>query len=231
MHYASMTFSFITYIHIHTSSSALLDYNSLSAGLYCCLQRSVDKFSIACTNIDLTISIKKTEVLHQPTPGKPYVEPNITVNGQRLSAVNRFTYLGSTLSQNVTIDDEVNVRIARASATFGRLHANVWNRRGISLQTKLKVYRAMVLPMLLYACETWTVYQCHAKKLNHFHTTCLRKLLNITWQDRIPDTEVLAQADLPSIYTILMQSQLCWAGHVACMPDHRCGPRRLDGRT
>ena len=131
--------------------------------------------------------------------------------------MNRFTYLGSTLSQNVTIDDEVNVRIA----TFGRLHANVWNRRGISLQTKLKVYRAIVLPTLLYACETWTVYQRHAKKLNHFHTTCLRKLLNIKWQDRISDTEVLAQADLPSIYTILMQSQLCWAAHVARMPDHR----------
>ncbi|KAI0229585.1 hypothetical protein LSAT2_019978, partial [Lamellibrachia satsuma] len=141
--------------------------------------------------------------LHQLAPGKPYVEPNIIVNGQRLNAVNRFTYLGSTLSQNVTIDDEVNVRIARASATFCRLHANVWNRRGISLQTKLKVYRAIVLPTLLYACETWTVYQRHAKKLNHFHTTCLRKLLNIKWQDRIPDTEVLAQAGLPSIYTIL----------------------------
>ena len=90
---------------------------------------------------------------------------------------------------------------------------------GISLQTKLKVYRAIVLlPTLLYACETWTVYQRHAKKLNHFHTACLRKLRNIKWQDRIPD--------LPSIYTILMQSQLCWAGHVARMPDHRL-PKRL----
>ena len=186
---------------------------ALNAGSEADMQRSVDKFSIACTNFVLTISMKKTEVLHQPAPGKPYVEPNITVNGQRLSAVNRFTYLGSTLSQNVTIDEEVNARIARASVTFGRLHANVWNRRGISLQTKLKVYRAIVLPTLLYACETWTVYQCHAKKLNHFHTTCLRKLLNIKWKDRISGTEVLAQADLPSIYTILMQSQLYWAGH------------------
>ena len=87
----------------------------------------------------------------------------------------------------------------------------------------MKVYRAKLLPTLLYACETWTVYQRHAKKLNHFHTTCLRKLLNIKWQDRIPDTEVLAQADLPSIYTILMQSQLRWAGHVARMPDSQKG--------
>ena len=74
---------------------------------------SVDKFATACTNVALTISTKKNEVLNQPAPGKPYVEPNITVNGQRLNAVNRLTYLGST-----TIDDEVNVRIAKPSAYY-----------------------------------------------------------------------------------------------------------------
>ena len=111
-------------------------YHKLTSDMY----RSTDKFSTACTNFGHILSTKKTVVLHQPAPGKSYVEPepNITVNGQRLNAVNRFTYLGSALSQNATID-EVNVRIAKASATFGRLHANVWNRRGISLQTKLKV--------------------------------------------------------------------------------------------
>ena len=90
--------------------------------------------------------------------------------------VNRFTYLGSTLSQNATIDVEVNVRIAaKASATLGRLHANVWNSRGIGLLTKLKVYRAIVLTPLLYTCDTWTVYRRHARKLNHFHTAFLKK--------------------------------------------------------
>ena len=134
--------------------------------------------------------------------------PNISVNDQKLDAVDKFTYLGSTVSRNVVIDDEVDTRIAKASATFGRLQAKVWNRRGIRLQTKLKVYRAIVLPTLLYACETWTVYQRHAKKLNHFHTTRLRRLMAIKWQDKIPDTEVLARANMPSIHTILMQTQL-----------------------
>ena len=48
---------------------------------------------------------------------------------------------------------------------------------GIKLDTKLKVYKAVVLPTLLYACETWIIYQRHAKRLNHFHLICLRKLL------------------------------------------------------
>ena len=61
------------------------------------------------------------------------------------------------------IDDEVNARIAKASAAFGRLRGSIWDRSGIRLGTKLKVYRSVVLPTLLYACETWTVYQRHAK--------------------------------------------------------------------
>ena len=61
-------------------------------------------------------------------------------------------------------DDEVTARIAKASVAFGRLRANVWERNGIKLDTKLKVYKAVVLPTVLYACETWTVYQRHAKK-------------------------------------------------------------------
>ena len=110
----------------------------------------------------ITISTKKTEVVHQPAPGKPYNEPTITVNGQKLKVVDKFTYLGSTLSRAVHIDDEITARIAKASVAFGRLRANVWERNGIKLDTKLKVYKAVVLPTLLYACETWTVYQRHA---------------------------------------------------------------------
>ncbi len=45
-------------------------------------------------------------------PGKPYTEPSIFVNNQKLSAIDKFTYLGSTLSRAVYIDDEVNLRIA-----------------------------------------------------------------------------------------------------------------------
>ena len=106
------------------------------------------------------------------------------MKGQRLQVVDKFTYLGSTLFRVVHIDDEVNARIAQASAAFGRLRGSIWDRSGIRLDTKLKVYRSVVLPTLLYACETWTVYQRHAKRLNHFHTSCLRKLLKIKWQDR-----------------------------------------------
>ena len=127
------------------------------------------------------------------------------------------------------IDAEVNARIAKASAAFGRLRGNVWNRSGIRLDTTLKVFKAVVLPKLLYACETWTVYQRHAKRLNHFHISCLRKLLKIKWQDRIPYTEVLKRAGMQSVHTLLKLAQLRWTGHVTRMPEGRLPKNILYG--
>ena len=145
-------------------------------------------------------SAQKTEAVHQPASGKLYNEPTITVNGQKLKVVDKFTYLGSTLSRAVHIDDEVIARIAKASVAFGGLLANVWERNGIKLDTKLNVYKTAVLPTLLYAFETLTVCQRHL--------SCLRKLLTIKWQDKIPDTEVLKKAGMQSMHTVLKLAQL-----------------------
>ena len=202
---------------------------SLNAGNEQEMQQMVDLFSKACDNFGLTISIKKTEVMHQPAPGNQYKEPLVAVKGQKLQAVDRFTYLGSTLSRTVNIDEEVNTRIFKASTAFGRLRASVWERRGISITTKLKVYNAVVLTALLYACESWTVYKRHAKQLNHFHTRCLRSILRIRWQDKISDTEVLQRAKAQSIYTMLQKAQMRWTGHVCRMPDHRIPKQLLYG--
>ena len=147
------------------------------------MQQCVNHFSRACDNFGFTISTKKTDVMHQPAPQKMYHEP--------LKATDSSTYLGSTLSREANIDVEVNNRLSKANSAFGRLRKKVWDRRGISQDTKIKVYMAVVLTVLLYACESWTVYSRHARKLNYFHTKCLRIILSIKWQDMVPDTEVL----------------------------------------
>ena len=94
------------------------------------MQGVVERMSKACDNFQLKISTKKTEVLHQPAPGKQYIcEPTITVNAQTLQVVDKFTYLRSTLSRAVHIDDEVTARTAKASVAFSRLRTNVWERK------------------------------------------------------------------------------------------------------
>ncbi|VDL97734.1 unnamed protein product [Schistocephalus solidus] len=137
-----------------------------------------------------------------------------------------FAYLGNTLSRASRIDDEVAQRISKASQAFGRMQASMWNRYGIHLNTKLKMYKAVVLTTLLYGAETWTVYSNQARKLNYFHLSCLRKILKLRWQDRIPDTEVLERTGILSVHAMLRQVQLRWSGHLVRMDDERL-PKRL----
>nr|VZI31525.1 unnamed protein product [Spirometra erinaceieuropaei] len=78
----------------------------------------------------------------------------------------------------------------------------------------------------MYGAETWTVYTRQARRLNHFHLSCLRRILRLNWQDRIPDTDVLERTGMLSIYSMLRQMQLRWSGHLVRMDDERL-PKRL----
>ena len=89
------------------------------------MQKGVDQVSDSCNSYDLKISIKKDRGGLSTGNGKPCKEPTITVKGQRLQVVDKFSYLGSTLSKVVRIDDELNARISKASAAFGRLRGCV----------------------------------------------------------------------------------------------------------
>ena len=74
----------------------------------------------------LTISLKKTEVIYQPKTGADYTAPTITIDNNPLNVVDKFTYLGSTISQNALIDDHISARIGKASGSFGKLSKRLW---------------------------------------------------------------------------------------------------------
>ena len=79
------------------------------------IQGVMDRMPLVFVNsyYNLTISTEMTEVEYQPASGKPYSEPTITVNGQNLHVVDKFTYLESALYRALHIDDEVTVRTTR----------------------------------------------------------------------------------------------------------------------
>ena len=183
------------------------------------LQELADCFATAAKIFGLTVSIKKTEVLRQLAPNTARPPPNITMDGNALKNVDTFKYLGSCINSAANLDDEVLCRISRASQAFGRLHTRVWHEWGISIKTKLSVYRAVVLPSLLYSCETWTCYRRHIKKLDQFHLRCLRKVLRVSWKDHVPNQEILRRAELTGIEAMLNLAQLRWSRHVTRMDD------------
>jgi len=180
------------------------------------LQSLLDRFAKACDGFGLEISLKKTNVMAQDAE-----QPRITINNHELEAVSQFTYLGSTITDNLSLDTEINKRIGKASTTLARLSQRVWNNSMLTLNTKIAVYRACVLSTLLYASESWTLYASQEKRLSAFHMRCLRRILGITWSDHVTNNDVLERAKILSMTTLLRQRRLRWLGHVRRMDDGR----------
>ena len=81
------------------------------------------------------------------------------------------------------------------------------------------MYKACIISTLLYGSESWTTYSTQQRKLQVFHLQCLRRILGITWQDKVRNNDVLSRAGIPSMFTLLRQRRLRWLGHVHWMDD------------
>lgn len=187
------------------------------------LQQLMSVFHHACCKFGLKVSVKKTEVMSLDTHGRETLA--IKLGEDMLKQVDKFRYLGSTITSKCDLDSEINSRISAASAAFGKLRSKVFCSHDLKLPTKISVYMAIVLPNLLYSSETWCVYRHHIRTLDRFHLKCLRSIMNIRWSDRVRNTEVLRRANVGGIEAYIMRRQLRWCGHVSRMAEERVAKR------
>ena len=143
-------------LHAHTKTLEQLfrdllfaDDTALITHTEIALQHLTFCFAEGAQLFRLKVSLKKTEVLHQPAPLEEYRPPYITIGGIELKAVDQFTYLECTITYDAKIDREVDNRLAKANIAFGR----VWNSKHLKKATKISVYWAVVLITLLFGSE------------------------------------------------------------------------------
>ena len=106
--------------------------------------------TVTCSEFGLTVSLKKINVLGQDFSSIP----SISIGDYTLEVVGDFSYLGPTISSNLSLDTELNKRIGKAAAALARLEKRVWENT---------MYQACVLSTLLYGSETWTLYSCQER--------------------------------------------------------------------
>ena len=128
------------------------------------MMKAVSTLDEVCLEWGLTISTSKTKVLVDGSD-----DIRVVIRGQELECVSNFVYLGSKLSRRNDLGPEIVRRIGLAASSFGLLKKPLWKMPEINLDTKLKIYKAVVLPTLLYGAETWSTKQKDIKKLNTFH--------------------------------------------------------------
>ena len=180
-----------------------------------------DKLAILVERLDLTsqaygmeIGAEKTKLMSNNPNG---IKRNIDVEGQKLEAANSFRYLCAIISDEGS-KQEFLVRLAQSAAALTKLKT-FWHDRNISLASKIRLLRTLVLSIFLYACESWTLNADIQRRIEAHEMRCYRKILNISYKDHITNEEVRSRISTAigahdSLLSIVKKRKMTWYGHV-----------------
>ena len=189
------------------------------------LQESTNLLAHYSSYAGLKINAKKTKCMavSKCASQRPYIEEDyieLEVNGEPVEQVSNFVYLGVTISGDGRIDKDLDIRVQRA---YGASHQlwKIWNSRTIKTPTKIRIYRAAVISILLYGAEVWNTTNKQMKRFEVFHQISLRRILKIKWIYHVSNEEVLRRANIKSIETFISAARLRWYSHVVRMPNDR----------
>jgi len=178
----------------------------------------VDNIVKESTTMGMAVNVGKTEVQHIGSQRK---EVTIKIEDHDLNQVKEFVYLGGTISDDATTDNDIQRRIGLACGVMQSLNP-VWKSKEISRGTKAKLYEALVLSVLLYNSETWTLKEEANKKLRVFEMNCLRKIKGVTRRDRIRNIDIKAELSIDiDIIQRIQRKRLKYFEHVVRMKSDR----------
>nr|KAG5703960.1 hypothetical protein BaRGS_020557 [Batillaria attramentaria] len=141
----------------------------------------------------------------------------VTVGGEPIREVESFVYLGSVVDGQGGTDRDVTARIGKARAAMVMLK-NVWASKVVSIRTKLRIFNSNVKSVLLYGCETWRTTKTMQQKIQTFLNTCLRRIFNIRWPEKIRNEELWERAGQEPVAKQILRRKWGWIGHTLRKP-------------
>ena len=78
----------------------------------------------------------------------------------------------------------------------------------------MKLYKTLVMPVLMYGCETWKMTKSDERVLNMFENKCLQKIHGIRWQDHVTTKELLARAEMSPVSQEVKRRRWKFIGHI-----------------
>ena len=147
-------------------------------------------------------------------------EENILVNGEELEDVYSFVHLGAKVSTAGGADDNINSRLCKARAVFGKL-SGVWKSSILRKSTKIRIFNSNVIAVFLYGCKSWRMTKGDEAKRDTFQHKCLPRLLKTYWPMRVSNEEVSRKVNTETISELVRKRRWTWIGHVLRM-DNSC---------
>ena len=149
--------------------------------------------------------------------------------------VEEFKNLGKNLTNQNSITEEIKSRLRSGNACYHSVQ-NVLSSRLLSKNLKIKIYRTIILSVVLYGCETWSLTLREERKLRVFENMVLRRIFGPRKDEvtgelrRLHNEELNDLYSSPNIVRVIKSRRMRWAGHVARMGEDRGVYRVLVGK-
>ena len=136
-----------------------------------------------------------------------------------METVKNFIFLGS----KITADGDCSHEIKRCLLLGRKAMTNLdsmLKSRDITLPTKLHLVKAMVFPVVMYGCESWTIKKAEHRRINAFEVWCWRRLLRVPWTARISNQSILKEISPGySLEGLMLKLKLQYYGHLMRRTD------------
>jgi hypothetical protein len=132
----------------------------------------------ASKEIGLEVNPEKTKyilVLRCQTAGQ---RQSIKIGSRSFESVAKFKYLGTTLTDQNCIHEEIKSRLHSGNACYHSVQS-ILSSRLLSRNIKVKIYKTIILPVVLYGCETWSLTLSEEHRLRAFDNRVLRRIFDL----------------------------------------------------
>ena len=100
------------------------------------------------------------------------------IDGETVATVSYFIFLGSKITADGDCSHEIKRRLLLGRKVMTNLDS-IFKSRDIALPTKVRLVKAMVFPVVMYGCESWTVKKAECRRIDAFELWCWRRLLRV----------------------------------------------------
>ena len=141
------------------------------------------------------------------------------IDGETVETVADFIFLGSKITADGDCSHEIKRRLLLGRKVMTNLDS-ILKSRGITLPTKVRLFKAMVFPVVMYECESWTVKKAERRRIDGFELWCWRRLLRVPWTVRRSNQSILKEISPEySLEGLILKLKLQYFGHLMQRTD------------
>ena len=171
------------------------------------------KVKVDSEKVGLKLNIQKTKSM----ASSPITSWEI--DGETVETVSDFIFLASKITADGECSHEIKRRLLLGRKVMTNLDS-IFKSRDITLPTKVRLVKAIVFPVVMYGCESWTIQKAECRRIDAFELWYWRRFLRVPWTARRPNQSILKEISPGcSLEGLMLRLKLQYFGHLTRRAD------------